>query len=91
MGLFSWIFGGGKASPKGPEPVEYKGFKITPDPINEGGSYRVAARIEKDLGGAAQSHQLVRADTTGIYDDAVETSVFKAKMLIDEQGDRIFG
>jgi hypothetical protein len=66
---------------------DYNGFLITPTPIREGGQFRVAARIEKD----GQSHELIRADTMASAEDATAASLRKARQIIDEQGDRLFG
>ena len=92
MSLFSRLFGrksdpaaGGSAP--GAKGEDYKGFLITPDPIKEGGQYRVAARIEKD----GKLHQLVRADTMASLDQAKDISLAKSRQIIDEQGDRLFG
>lgn len=66
---------------------DYNGFRITPAPIREGGQFRVAARIGKD----GRVHQLIRADTMGSEDEARAASIRKARQVIDEQGERIFG
>ncbi len=90
MSLFSRLFGrksDPSPPPAGAESVEYKGFAITPAPIKEGGQYRVAARIEKD----GRGHDLVRADSMASLEDATAISVRKARQMIDEQGDRLFG
>lgn len=85
MSLFSKLFG----STKSPEPAAcetHAGFTITPNPQKEQGGYRIGARIEKD----GKSHQMIRADVVSALDEAVKTSVTKAKVLIDQQGDGIF-
>lgn len=87
---FSRLFGG-KTPPPGFEPVVHKGFTIVPDPIGEGGRYRVAARIEKEVDGEKRSYRLVRADVLEDRDGAAEIATAKAKQMIDEQGDRLFG
>ena len=91
MSLLSRLFGGSKggdAAPAAAGPAEeHKGFTITPTPIREGGSFRVSARIEK----GDQTHTLIRADTINDQEAALAASVRKAKQLIDEQGDRLFG
>ena len=89
MSIFSSWFGG-KSAPK-TEPVSYEGFQITPDPIPEGSRYRVCAAIEKEVVGETKTHQLVRADVLESYEMAVEVSTSKARQMIDEQGDKIFG
>lgn len=90
MSLLSRLFGGGKSEPES-EAEEYEGFKITPQPAREGGRYRIGARIEKEVDGAVKSHDLIRADTLDDLQSASEASVRKAKQVIDEQGDRLFG
>lgn len=96
MSLLSRLFGSGsgEAKPKSaPEadPEIYKDFAITPTPIREGGRYRVSARIEKEVGGQKKVHTLIRADVLDSLDDAAKASLGKARQMIDEQGDRIFG
>ncbi len=89
MSLFSKLFGGGGA-PKAPEPIEHEGFRIFVEPIKEGSGYRLAARIEKEVGGATKSHHLVRADVFNSEDEARQFSLAKAKQLIDQLGDGLF-
>ncbi len=92
MPFWSRLFG--SSAPSDPAPAkgeEYKGFHITPTPIKEGGQYRVGARIEKEVGGTPKRHDLIRADTMASRDDATAISVAKAKQVIDEQGERLFG
>lgn len=92
MSIFSRLFGR-KSDPAAAAPApagkgeEYKGFQITPNPIKESGQYRVAARIEKD----GKTHELIRADTMGSVDQAMDISLAKARQIIDEQGERLFG
>ena len=85
MSILSRLFGGGGAPEV--EPEEYKGFRITPEPAREGGKFRIGARIEKD----GQVHNLIRADMLDDLEGANAASVGKAKQMIDEQGDRLFG
>ena len=88
MSLFSKLFGGGGKSD--PEPVEYEGFNIIPDPMPEGGKYRLSARIEKIVDGEQKTFLVIRADVFDSRDQAESLSIAKAKQVIDEQGDRIF-
>lgn len=90
MSWFSRLFGGTSGetpATKTPGPEDYKGFAITPAPLREGAVYRIAARIEKD----GKVHQLVRADTVASLDQATALSVIKAKQMIDQNGDGMFG
>ncbi len=89
MSLLSRLFGGGPP-PEPPQPETHEGFRIFPGPIKEGGTWRVAARIEKEVGGETLCHHLIRADTLESQDAAIEASVGKARQMIDEQGERLF-
>ena len=88
MSLFSKLFGGGKPAK---EPELYKEFRIFPDPQSGSGGYRLAARIEKEVGGETKTHQMIRADQIQDAEEAEAFSIRKAKQLIDEQGERLFG
>jgi hypothetical protein len=95
MSLLSRLFGGGGGS-SGPakprHPTEtHKGFTITPDPQKEGPRYRIRGHVSKEVGGEVRTHTFIRADTLESEDAAVTATVGKAKQLIDEQGDRLFG
>ena len=91
MAWFSRLFGGKADTEGAPAQAlaaeEYKGFLVTPTPIREGGQFRIAARIEKD----GRRHELIRADMMGSLDDAVALSLAKARQMIDEQGEKVFG
>lgn len=87
MPFWSRLFGGKPAEEAVAASEEHKGFRITPKPLREGGQFRVAARIEKD----GRVHELVRADTMTSLDEAKAMSLSKARQMIDEQGDRLFG
>lgn len=94
MSLLSKLFGGGSDSGdgrKGAEPEIYKDFRIFPDPVREAGGHRVAARIEKEVDGETRIHRMIRADLCTAEDEAREISARKARLLIDEQGERLFG
>lgn len=54
------------------------------------GGFRVGARIEKDVDGETKTHHMIRADKCQSAEEAASTSLRKAKMLIDQQGDGIF-
>ena len=88
MNFLSRLFG--KSTPVA-QPILHKDCRIFPQPIREGSAYRIAARIEKDVGGQVKVHQLIRADTRQSLDDATEATVAKAKQAIDQLGDALFG
>lgn len=89
MSLLSRLFGK-SAPPAAAEPILHKGCRIFPQPIKDGGTYRIAARIEKDFGGQVKTHLLQRADTSTALDEATEMSLGKARLAIDQLGDSLF-
>ena len=88
MPLFSKLFG--SSTPKDAAPETHEGFRITPEPMKEAGGYRLAARIEKEIGGETRSHRMIRADVYSAEDEARAASVSKAKQMIDQMGDGLF-
>jgi len=93
MSFWKNLFGGGSAggAEKASEPVEYNGFIIRATPYKSEGQYQTAGLIEKDVAGVRKEHKFIRADRHASYDDAVEFSVGKARQIVDQQGDRMFG
>ncbi len=73
------------------EAVEYKGYRIRPAPFRDGSQFQTAGTIEKDTDGGLREHRFVRAEKHPSRDDALEFSLMKAKQIIDQQGDRLFG
>ena len=92
MSLFKRLFGFGGAGTAAPrlESINYKGYTITPAPRAEDGQYRLAGIISREIDGELQEHHMVRADVLPSPEIAAEFMVRKAKMMIDQQGDRIF-
>ncbi|MDJ0630039.1 MAG: HlyU family transcriptional regulator [Rhodobacter sp.] len=89
MSLLSRLLGRGKEPAA--EPEVYKDYRIFSEPMQESGGYRIAARIEKEISGELKCHQMIRADTCSSFEEASSLSLGKAKALIDEQGDALFG
>ncbi|MBX9590707.1 MAG: hypothetical protein K2X43_15470 [Hyphomonadaceae bacterium] len=81
---------GGKAGSQAAPVVEYKGYRIIPAPTRAGDQFQTAGAIEKDTPDGVKRHDFIRADTYASWDDAVAFTTFKAKQVIDQQGDRIF-
>ena len=91
MNLFSRLFG--KSTSKTPATVHailHKDYRIFPQPIKEGGVFRIAARIEKDFSAEVKTHHLIRADTRNSLDEATEASISKAQQAIDQLGAQLF-
>ena len=83
--------GGGESGGPAGAAVEHEGFAIRPDPKREGSQWRMGGVISKEFEGVVKEHAFVRADTFGAKHDADTFSIVKAKQIIDEQGDDLFG
>jgi hypothetical protein len=94
LGLLKKLFGAGGAAQievhQG-DSTEHKGFTITPVPTKQSAGWRVEGTIERNVDGELKSHHFIRADTYFNLDDTLATTLSKARRLVDEQGDRIFG
>ena len=75
---------------RGAEPVAYNGCTIYPAPMPEGGQFRLAGRIEKEVEGETLVRHLVRADMFSSMDDAVTFTIRKAEQIIDQNGASLF-
>ena len=92
MSFWKSLFGAGSASEaKASAPVEYNGFSLRAAPFKAEGQYQTAGVITKDIGGVTKEHKFIRADRHASYDDAVEFSLGKARQIVDQQGERMFG
>ncbi|MFM2478458.1 HlyU family transcriptional regulator [Celerinatantimonas sp. MCCC 1A17872] len=72
------------------ESVDYQGFSITPEPIAEKGQYRVAGYIRKTVGENACEHRFIRSDVCMSEEQAVELTISKCQVFIDQLGEKIF-
>ena len=88
--FFTKLFAGGSEEPKPGESVTYKGFVIQPAPQNQGNGWTTQAVISKTEDGVTQTHEFIRADTTANREGAVQLTVSKCMVLIDQAGDTIF-
>lgn len=70
--------------------VEYEGYTIQPAPKSQGGQFLTAGVISKAFPDGVREHRFIRADTHTSHDAACEHAVFKARQIIDEQGDKLF-
>ncbi|MGY3877915.1 HlyU family transcriptional regulator [Aeromonas enteropelogenes] len=88
--LFGALFG--NQSPQAAEvtPTEYAGYLIYPEPMAEGGQYRLAGRITKEVDGTLLTHRFIRSDLFANPADAERFMVQKAHTFIDQMGERMF-
>lgn len=92
MGLFSGLvaFLAGSTSKVEVEPVEYKGYLIYVEPQDRAGQFGINARITKGEGETLEEHRFLRADTLPSREICEEITLRKAKVSIDQMGDRLF-
>lgn len=95
MSFFKKLFGkksSGVSASWQPDAEEvHEGFAIAAAPLKEGDQYRLAGTISKEIDGEVKSHKLIRADVFVNKDEAVAFTLRKARQVIDEQGERLFG
>ena len=94
--IFGKLFGGGGGGEDGApaaetgEAVEHDGFTIVPAPIREGGQYRTAGMIRREIDGETKEVRFVRADNSTDRQGAMDHSVRKGRQIVDEQGLGVF-
>jgi hypothetical protein len=94
MSLVRGLFGrkeSGMESAPAAEAIEHEGYLIRPAPRRQGSGWLTAGSIAKQFPDGPKEHQFVRADTFGDREAACAFAVSKAKQIIAEQGDRMFG
>ena len=70
--------------------VEYEGYSIEVAPQQESGGWSTEAYISKVIDGETQTHHFIRADKTNSREGAVETTMNKCRIAIDQLGDSLF-
>ena len=91
MGLLSvlkHIFSGNSANTviKANDAVEYQGYTIVTQPQATDNSYRVNGFIRKDR----QEHHFIRSDRVTSLSECHQLTLQKAKVTIDQLGDKLF-
>jgi hypothetical protein len=85
--LFKSLLGGAGSNPHpAADPVDYQGFTIEPEPIDEDGKFRTAGYISGERDGETRRIRFIRADQSTSLEAAVDHSIAKARQIIDEQG-----
>ena len=93
--FFSKLFGrGGDQASSTSAPKEeteaYNDLLLVAAPIQEGGQFRLAGRIEKRDGERVLSRGFIRADLFSSRDDAVSVTFRKARQIVDQNGPSLF-
>jgi hypothetical protein len=92
MSFWKSLFGGGATAPtKAARQEDYNGYVIEAAPVAEGGQFQIAGRITKTIDGTAKSHSFLRADRFASFEDAESFTFVKARQIIDQSGDKLFG
>jgi hypothetical protein len=81
--------GGGERGERGAA-QDYNGFTIQAAPLRDGSQWLTAGFISKKVGDEQKEHQFIRADTHASREDAEAFSITKARLIIDEQGEKLF-
>jgi hypothetical protein len=73
------------------DPVTHDDYTIKPESFLENGQWITAARISRQFPDGVREHEFVRADIFPSQGGANECAVRKARTLIDQMGDNVFG
>src|ERR1700748_3527427 len=84
--------GNAKAEQQGPsgQSQAYADCTIFATPQREGNQFRLAGRIERQVGTETLVRNFIRADVFTSVDDAVETTFRKGQQIIDQHGTSLF-
>jgi hypothetical protein len=97
MSFFKKLFGLGSSSSaqqaqgEDAATTEHNGFTIRATPYQEGGQWQMCGVIEKEILGEKKTHRFIRADKFGNKDEAAEFTLAKARQIVDQMGEKIFG
>jgi len=78
-----------KGSSTSPE-IIYKDFTIVPKPRKVDGTWLTVGIIRKTINNNIQEKEFIRTDNFSSKSDASDCAARKAKIIIDEMGDKIF-
>lgn len=88
-GFWQKWFGGARGTAHAA--VHYREYAIHPRPQKTANGWRIEAVIRRPgADGAMREHCFIRADACNSEVGAVALTIHKAKMLIDQQGEKIF-
>ncbi len=90
MNFFSRLFRSTAKKELTVEAIEYKAYLIYPDSKPEGGQFRIAGRITKQIDADLKVHHFIRSDLISSKNDADKLMLQKARLLIDQMGESIF-
>lgn len=89
--LFGGSSEGGEAAPPSGDPDEvYKDVEVFARPVKEGGQWRVAGLLRKQVDGEAVERKFMRADLLPDEETARSTALGKARLIVDQNGDGLW-
>lgn len=94
MSFLKRLFGGGGGQGGSSKPAgeaEHKGFTIQATPFKADGQYQLSGVISKEIDGVVKEYKFLRADKFSTLEDVVSITLNKGRIIIDEQGERMFG
>lgn len=72
------------------EPQHHADCLIHATPIKEGNQFRLAGRIERQVGDVLLTRNFIRADVFTSAEDALDATFRKARQIIDQNGPSLF-
>lgn len=95
MSFLKKLFGGGDdgsgSDGKVLDSDTYKDFAIRAVEMRAGSEFQLCGEIAKEIDGEEKVHRFIRADRLMTPDLAASAALAKARQIIDEQGERVFG
>jgi hypothetical protein len=76
--------------PAGAADEVYKGVDIYGRPVKDGGQWRVAGALKKEVDGQVIERKFMRADLLPDQDSAKSAAIGKARLIIDQNGDSLW-
>jgi hypothetical protein len=95
MSFLKSLFGLGDKAPAEAAPavakqIEYNGFIIQATPYKDAGQYQTCGIVAKVIEGTRKEHKFIRADRFASLDEAIDCCFTKGRLMVDEQGERLF-
>ncbi len=93
MSLLKRLFGLEKApaEAKDAPALEIGGHLVTATPYLEAGQWQLCGVISKEIDGVRKEHRFIRADRFADRETAIEMVFVKARTIVEQSGDRIYG
>lgn len=95
MSFLKRLFGVGGSEPsakadKAAPTLEIDGHLVRATPYQEAGQWQLCGVISKEIDGVVKDYRFVRADRFTDRDTAIDMVFLKARMIVEQSGDRIY-